>query len=142
MPLDPLIYVGLRSPLPAEAVRILSEDIVKVVGSYPFDSIDEPVAIVVSPWCDLNLLNSSFTCLSYIEVSTACAYYGPGYERGEWPMISSILKFLRERLPDSLVVYGPDSGEDVEVVNDEFLLKMWRYWNNYGTEPYYSKRKG
>lgn len=45
-----------------------------------------------------------------LEVHLSTRYYGPGYERGDLPLIIAIAEWLDCRLPGCTVMYGGDSS--------------------------------
>ena len=64
-----------------------------------------------------------------IEFDTLGRYYGPGYERGDWPTIYGYIVTLRAALPSCTVHYGPDSEWDnLLEVTDESLAEMWAHF--------------
>lgn len=64
--------------------------------------------------------------LSFYSLSR---YYGPGYERGYWPYIYSVLLLLKHHFPDAQVYYGGDSEpEYCQEMTDEALAGIWAHW--------------
>ncbi|HEU5026635.1 MAG TPA: hypothetical protein VFV01_17090 [Spirillospora sp.] len=63
-----------------------------------------------------------------VVLSTMSRYYGPGYERGDWPSIYGAIRLLRAALPECRVFYGGDSSEDGQECTDEFLSEMWDHF--------------
>lgn len=65
-------------------------------------------------------------------------YYGPGYERGDWPNLYAILRWLQLNLPEnSSIWYGGDSDDAPTLVTEDFLTEMWTHWAAVGGVPYY-----
>lgn len=63
-----------------------------------------------------------------VEVSTFARYYGPGYERGDWPTIYGAIRTLQAAFPNSRVFYGGD-GDDCGVeCTDEHLAEIWAHF--------------
>lgn len=75
-----------------------------------------------------------------ITVYTLDRYYGPGYERGTWPVLYAELVIVRAALPGCSVYYEADHGVgETEPVDPDFLERMWNYylsedWDNYYKE--------
>jgi len=74
-----------------------------------------------------------------IQTHPLTPYYGRKYARGSWPEIAAILEFLRRRVLNAEVWYGPDSSDEVERVTPEWLDAMWQHWAEKGTRDYYKK---
>lgn len=56
-------------------------------------------------------------------------YYGPGYERGDWPGIYGAIRALGHLMPDATVYYRSDSDDDGGVeCTEAYLSEMWAYW--------------
>lgn len=67
-------------------------------------------------------------------------FYGPGYERGRWPVIAGMLSLLGTLFPDSEIFYASDAAwshvgtvadggvEFAEHVTIEWLRDMWNYY--------------
>lgn len=63
-----------------------------------------------------------------VEVYTLTRYYGPGYERGPWPIIFGAIVTLQAAFPNASVYYGSDSDDDGLLVTEEFLDEMWQHY--------------
>lgn len=64
-----------------------------------------------------------------IEVNTGMRYYGPGYERGDWPTIAGAILCLRAALPlGCRVFYGGDTTDDGPEATDELLAEYGLHW--------------
>lgn len=57
-------------------------------------------------------------------------YYGPGYARGHWPDVYSIIRLLQNELPEHVIKYGGDSDDDGELCTREFLDDRWKFWTS------------
>ena len=63
-----------------------------------------------------------------VVVSTLSMYYGPGYERGDWPRIYGAIRVLQAAFPGCSVFYGGDSTDDGIECTDEHLAKIWAHF--------------
>ena len=73
----------------------------------------------------------------FIKVSLGGRYYGPDYERGDWPHLRACIFWLSTRLPDCEVWYGGDSGGCcAEHADSAFMAKMDRHWVDHARRPY------
>lgn len=64
-----------------------------------------------------------------VEFDSWGRYYGPGYERGDWPTIYGHIVALRAALPGCTVHYGADSDmDDPPAVTDADLAKIWAHF--------------
>lgn len=76
----------------------------------------------------------------FLEVHMLGRYYGPGYERGNWPKIRTVIeclmyKFVRFR--DADIWYGGDSsGMVLEKVTPEWMLEMNKHYYSGGRSGY------
>lgn len=71
-----------------------------------------------------------------LRVNTRHRYYGPGYERGDWPRLAGLLGWLNFNLPAAKVYYGGDSGGRLGLADGDFLDEMWAHWAEHGRLPY------
>lgn len=55
-------------------------------------------------------------------------YYGPHYERGDWPRIHSWIRLMMAAFPDAEICYGGDSDFSCPVVDAEFLERVWEHY--------------
>lgn len=73
----------------------------------------------------------------FIEVHLSGRYYGEGYERGDWPTIYAVARWLRSRIPDSAVWYGGDSsGVEAQEMDGAYCDMMWDHFIRHGHSPY------
>lgn len=63
-----------------------------------------------------------------LEVFTGSRYYGPGYERGDWPVIYACIVALRAALPHCKVFYSGDTVDYGMEATDEYLAEIWAHW--------------
>jgi hypothetical protein len=80
------------------------------------------------------------------SLSSTMRYYGPGYERGDWPAIAHLLREGRRVFPGRTILYGDDAGDwwdeaSYTEVDDEFLASMDAYWAANGNTPYDEQKK-
>lgn len=69
-----------------------------------------------------------------LKVRTLHRYYGPGYERGPWPILRAMIAFLKAH--DCIVHYGSDSGDTMEIATDDWIATMDKHWASNGGRPY------
>lgn len=73
----------------------------------------------------------------FLNVHLMGRYYGPGYERGTWPILRAIIEWLRRRFPGGEVWYGGDSsGICAELMTDERLRRLDDHFYAHGRRPY------
>lgn len=75
-----------------------------------------------------------------VELLTLSRYYGPGYERGNWPLIYGAIRLMRVAFPSCRVFYGSDSTDDGIECTDTFLDEMWAHFLGPNGDDYRSKR--
>ncbi len=69
------------------------------------------------------------------EIDTFARYYGMGYERGPWPLISAALMTLLATEDVEKVWYGNDGAGAQEITPDDVLRISKHYMAN-GHRPY------
>lgn len=73
----------------------------------------------------------------FVQVHMQSRYYGPDYERGDWPFIKSVAAWLERRFPGCEVWYGGDSsGICAEHLTAERLAEIDALWSQFGNERY------
>ena len=136
MPIGSHIYVGSSRKLTSAEIEVLSEELRSQIGDYSFSENEPALRLVEEPDCGIESINRFQSCVSFVEICTDIPYYGVGYERGSWHVLASMLEFVRHRFPGSVVVYGPDYQDEVEVVDQDFMNRMWSHWAFNGNRPY------
>lgn len=72
-----------------------------------------------------------------VAVSTLARYYGPGYERGDWPTIYGAIRVLQAAFRGAKVFYGGDSSDDGVECTDEYLAEIWRHFLGHDGDAYH-----
>lgn len=72
-----------------------------------------------------------------VQHSTLMRYYGPGYERGNWPAIYADILLMRAAFPGMTVYYGHDCQDVYEEATDERLKEIWDHWLSPNGKAYY-----
>lgn len=72
------------------------------------------------------------------EIDIWCRYYGPGYERGPFPLIYAALLWLKNRFPECRLYYFGDSYEldEVSEMSVGRLQEFLQHWLDVGNQPY------
>lgn len=63
-----------------------------------------------------------------LEAQIPSRFWGPGYERGNWPVIAHAIEALRHAFPHGTVHYGGDESDDAPEVTDELMAECWAHW--------------
>jgi hypothetical protein len=64
-----------------------------------------------------------------LSIWTGERYYGPTYERGNWPKIYGMIRAVRHLFPDSEIIYGDEHTEpDDPVTTDDDLEAIWQHY--------------
>ena len=145
MPVAAEIYATFAKRIDDAAREAVSADLVEAVGPTRFLKLTFKPAHrpedVLEREPDHDLPPDNLPASQHIlRIYLSTPYYGPGYERGAWPEIVSVLEFLIRRLPTAQIWYGPDSGDLVDEVTPQMLDQLWQHWAEHGGRPYYSKR--
>lgn len=141
MPVDPYVFATVATSVEEGAVRTLATDLAEAVGADRFHDLDGEGVVHQVPRQEYDILPDDLPrapCVLRVRLTTP--YYGPGYERGWWPEIASVLEFLRRRLPGGQVWYGRDDGDWVREVTAESLDSLWDHWARHGGRPYHGRR--
>lgn len=73
----------------------------------------------------------------FINVNLSGRYWGPGYERGNWPIIKAVAEWLETRIPQGEVWYGGDSsGICLERFDMTKRAEFSLHWALNGRRPY------
>lgn len=72
------------------------------------------------------------------EVHIATRFYGPGYERGDLPLILAVARWLKSRVPTAVVMYSGDSGPEsaFNEMTPEYESELWGHFSSVGHKPY------
>ena len=71
-----------------------------------------------------------------VNVNLASRYYGPGYERGDFPTIYLVWKWIKFNIPGVVVYYGGDSDSEFEEATEISMNGMLEYFLKEGNDPY------
>ncbi len=74
-----------------------------------------------------------------VEACVCDRYYGDGYERGHWPRLFAIIKWMSLNFTDGVVHYGSDLNDDIQPIDDASLDMLWRHWAAHGNTPYFGQ---
>ena len=78
----------------------------------------------------------------FIRVNLFGRFYGKGYERGNWPQLYAIARWLKTRIAGCSVWYGGDSsGCCAEEMTDAFCDDMWAHFIAEGHAPYAERKR-
>ena len=73
----------------------------------------------------------------FIRVNLATRYYGEHYERGDFPFIFTLAKWLELRIPQGEVHYGGDSsGVKLELFDAGAREELFEHYARHGHKPY------
>ncbi len=139
MPVDSVIFATASVSVPDEELVRLTSDL---FIEFRNELYHDPDGFAMRrPTEDCQHLSDEFPLTACIlQFSMNTPYYGPGYERGEWPKIAAVLEFLRRRLRPAQIWYGRDDMGRLQEVTAEFLDQMWEHWAENGGRPYHAKR--
>ena len=139
MPLGVEIYATTDVQLDEKSVKVLNDDLIDQFTNDRFIGPDDCALTLVSP-DEYQFFEDELTgSATLIEAHPITAYYGPGYERGYWPELATIIEFLRRRVPDSRVWYGEDCSGKVSETTEQWMSNMWDYWAANGGRPYHKE---
>jgi hypothetical protein len=133
MGVDVLLYVEGNPPADvverAEAYFVARS---RVADRYEPESGNGWLALVHEPPCDWHS--------GRVIANITCRYYGPGYERGDWPGIYGAIRLMQHLFPESRVYYGGDTDDSGIEVTDEYLDEIWHHWLGPHGDAYYARR--
>jgi hypothetical protein len=70
------------------------------------------------------------------EIDQSCRYYGPGYERGPWPLLAAALMALHAAHNVEAVWYFGDSTEGALPISKEKIIEISAHYMTEGDRPY------
>lgn len=68
-------------------------------------------------------------------------YYGPGYERGDWPSIYGAIRLLQAAFPTARVFYGGDTDDVAPEVTQERIVDLWAHYTGPHGNDYRERRR-
>jgi hypothetical protein len=86
-------------------------------------------------------LGSDDTETPCIQLSTMSRFYGPGYERGDWPGIYSAIRVMRAAFPHCRVFYGGDTDDWAPEATDDYLAAIWDHFLSPAGRDYYDRQR-
>lgn len=64
-----------------------------------------------------------------LSIWTGDRYYGPTYERGDWPKIYGLIRAVRHLFPECEIVYGDENMQASDpVTTDDDLEAIWQHY--------------
>lgn len=63
-----------------------------------------------------------------VAANVTCRYWGPGYERGDWPAIYGAIRLMQALFPEARVFYGGDTSDDGLECTPELLDEYWAHF--------------
>lgn len=125
--------------LRAEGVRQVSSALTEGIGAEHFwlyeKSDSHALSLPADDDREYDLTPEPAEATQRIIVHVASRYYGPGYERGDWPIIAAIAYWLQHRL-GAAVYYGGDSGGALELLTSQLTAHLWSHFVKHGHRPY------
>jgi hypothetical protein len=105
-------------------------------GEVGDEELDDATAFMTARCSIVDTFDGKYLALSLddsydpprIELCTMQHYYGPGYERGDWPSIYGAVRLLQAALPACRVFYCGDVSDDGQECDEEFLAGMWAHF--------------
>lgn len=88
-------------------------------------------------WPDLEF--DPYEPVQTVELNTGWRYYGPGYERGDWPAIREVGDWFATVIGGrGEVRYGGDTADEWDALTPwpEVRRENDAHWERYGNEPY------
>lgn len=142
MPVGAEMLVRLRERLSDEQLAALRRDLYEFFGHDDFRNPDNdstardllPLALIddIASVCD-HLDRDSI----WLDLNLAHAYYGPGYERGDFWFFVACAIWLEHRVPGCEVWYGHDCDDrSVLLFDAKKRAELIAYWCQHGNRPY------
>lgn len=78
---------------------------------------------------------------TWIDTRILHAYYGPGYERGYFPLFVQTAEWLEARFSNCQVWYGEDSSGIVKPFGAAARAELGQYYEEVGGTPYYERHR-
>lgn len=149
MGIDATMFVRVSPPLPPEEIERIRFEMCEAFGHDKFMQWrhDEPMGsfggerralYVVDKWeqdgPDIEPLPGE----QFIEVSLGGRYWGPGYERGDFPFLYVLSLWLEKRFGGGATVWygGDSSGVEAECFGDGLRREFLDHFVRVGNRPY------
>jgi hypothetical protein len=95
MPTSPLIYASTQVAIDQTQLSFLETHLQNQVAPNRFCGLGDS-ALVLLQLHDRDFdIDELMTATTLIEARPCTPYYGPKYERGDWPELCAIIEFLR-----------------------------------------------
>lgn len=79
-------------------------------------------------WRAIAVADSEWFPRLRVVANVTCRYWGPGYERGDWPSTYGAIRWMQTLFPEAKVYYGGDSSDDGEECTEEMLAAFWEHY--------------
>lgn len=139
MPTSPRIYASTQVAIDETVFSCLETHLQNQVAPNRFCCSDDSALCLLEPRDRDFDIDELMTATTVIEARPCTPYYGPKYERGDWPELCAIIEFLRKRIPQSKIWYGVGGTDELNHVTPDWLDEMWEYWAYNGCRPYDDK---
>jgi hypothetical protein len=149
MGVDAMMFVGVKRAMEPREINRLSADMVEAFGDQfniyrPGNEYrDEPrhalSDVKTSPYYEADDIGDCFKrndVAQWLEVNLFGRYYGEGYERGDFPFLYALAKWLDARLPGCVILYGGDSDDRYEPFDAKRREELFAHFAKNGHRPY------
>lgn len=124
-----------RGTVTHEAVRELAARMREVF--HPYEKIEHCLLLFQSSDEIVSYFGENrYPDLDIIVVRNSMRYYGPGYERGPWPVISALLRWMQINFPSAIIYYSGDTRELTEYTADVEKI-IWDHFSGPNSMNYY-----
>jgi hypothetical protein len=92
-------------------------------------------------WLSLAVDDADWLTHPRVVANLTCRYWGPGYERGNWPGIYGAIRLLQHLFPEAKVYYDGDSSDDGLEVTDDLCDEYWAHWLGPNGDDYRARNR-
>jgi len=101
------------------------------------DGLDPDLCDALPEWAEIIPADTSAPAGATYEIQRlGWRYYGPGYERGPWPLLAATLMALYAASNVEAVWYFGDHTDDPEPFTPDLVNKFSAYYMKHGDRPY------
>ena len=76
-----------------------------------------------------------------VVANVTTRYYGPGYERGDWPSIYGAIVLLQAAFPSARICYGGDSDDIAPEFDQQAEVETWQHFSGPHGDDYRARNR-
>ncbi len=91
-------------------------------------------------WLSLSRSNEEWTG-PRVKANVTSRFWGPGYERGDWPSIYGAIRLMQALFPEARVFYDGDSTDDGLLCDEAMFAEYWEHYLSPSGDDYRNRHR-